>query len=92
MKRVLLTIIFAALMCATAVAQTISGNVKNAGGEGVPFANVILYYQSDSTKIFGGTITDFNGGYEIKDVKQGSYFQVQYPSLEKHVGRCQRTF
>ena len=74
MKNFLITIIAVVLANTTAFAQTISGNVKNEDGEGVPFANVILYYANDSTKIFGGTITDFNGGYEIKDVKQGSYF------------------
>ena len=61
------------LISVSSFAQTISGNVKNANGESVPFANVTLYYSADSTKIFGGTITDFNGGYEIKDIKQGAY-------------------
>ena len=62
------------LVSVSAFAQTIAGSVMDDNGVGVPFANVILYYQSDSTKVFGGTITDFNGRYEIKDVKQGSYF------------------
>jgi hypothetical protein len=55
-------------------AQTISGGVKKSNGEALPFTNVVLYFSSDSTKLYGGTITDFNGNYEIKNVKNGSYF------------------
>ena len=74
MTRAILTTIILITINLSAWAQgSISGNVKNTQGEAVAFANVTLYYQNDTTKIYGGTITDFNGGYEIKDVKPGDY-------------------
>lgn len=74
MTRAILTTIILITINLSAWAQGyISGNVKNTQGEAVAFANVTLYYQNDTTKIYGGTITDFNGGYEIKDVKPGDY-------------------
>lgn len=74
MKSILITFLFLTLFSAATFAQTISGGVKKSNGEALPFANVTLYFSSDSTKLYGGTITDFNGGYEIKNIKNGSYF------------------
>ena len=74
MKRATLTTIILMLLSISAFAQsTITGSVKNTDGEAVSFANVTLYYQSDTTKIYGGTITDFNGNYALKDIKSGDY-------------------
>lgn len=55
-------------------AQSITGSVKKTDGESLPFANVTLYFAADSTKLFGGSITDFGGNYAIDDIKPGVYF------------------
>lgn len=68
-------ILFLTLLSVTTFAQgKISGSVKKTDGEAVPFANVTLYFAADSTKLFGGSITDFGGNYAIKDIKPGVYF------------------
>ncbi|MBR4265796.1 MAG: TonB-dependent receptor [Bacteroidales bacterium] len=75
MKKIINLLILTVFINTVAFAQNkISGSVKNSDGEGVPFANVTFYFAEDSTKLFGGTITDFGGNYEIKDIKNGVYF------------------
>ena len=70
----IITIIAFIIFAIECNAQSILGSVKKTDGETLPFANVTLYFASDSTKLFGGSITDFGGNYAIKDVKTGEYF------------------
>ncbi|WP_298341539.1 TonB-dependent receptor [uncultured Algibacter sp.] len=51
----------------TAVAQSISGNVKDQAGIPLPGVNVIL---DGTTK---GSVTDFDGNYTISNLENGSY-------------------
>ena len=74
MKKFFTTFFFLMFFSVSVFAQSISGSVKKTDGEAVPFANVTLYFAADSTKLFGGSITDFGGNYAIKDIKTGEYF------------------
>ncbi|QYA26450.1 TonB-dependent receptor [Gramella sp. MT6] len=49
------------------VEYTITGNVKTANGEALPFANILLLKQIDSTLVEGG-ITQDDGSYKLSGV------------------------
>ena len=51
----------------------ITGVVKTAKNESIPFANVVLYDSKDST-IITGTSTDETGKFSIKTTKLGVFF------------------
>ena len=85
MKKFFTTFIFLMVFSVSVFAQSISGSVKKTDGESLPFANVTLYFAADSTKLFGGSITDFGGNYAIKDVKTGEFNRHQ-DSVRKNIG------
>ena len=83
MKRVLLfaligifTLTFQALNAQTA-AGSIKGTVLDEEyGEGVPFANVLLYKDD---QFYSGVATDFDGRFHLRNVELGTYrLEIQY--------------
>lgn len=57
---------------------TFTGNVSDVSGKPLPFATVALLYPGDSTLAFFG-ITDTDGRFAVKQVKQGNYLlQVSF--------------
>ncbi|MBQ4406426.1 MAG: TonB-dependent receptor [Bacteroidales bacterium] len=90
MKNFLIAIYSVVMFNATAVAQTISGNVKNAGGEGVPFANVVLL-QND-TIFLSGTITDENGKFVFADTQNANLIKIScigYTDFSKKISESE---
>lgn len=66
-------ILFLALLCTHSVAQvTITGKVTAQDGNPVPFANVLLLHDADSTLV-KGTIANENGTYQIASIQRGNY-------------------
>lgn len=59
---------------------TISGKVSEKENKTeIPFANVVLYQMSDTTKIFTGTMTDQQGQYHLENIPIGQYkIKVSY--------------
>lgn len=63
-------------------ANSISGTVHNEQGDAVPFANVILYAQSDSS-MYKGSFTNEEGFFNFINVVEGNYFlEVLYIGLD----------
>ena len=79
-------------MMASAGAQsvTVSGIVRDAKtGEVLPLVNVGLMRMAD-TVFVRGAATDFDGTFQIKDVKPGSYLlQASCVGYEKHIERIE---
>lgn len=56
------------------VTATVSGEISEAPGTALPYANVMLYKMADSTLVKAG-VSDENGNFEIETVLQsGKYF------------------
>ena len=51
----------------------ISGTISNAQKEGIYFATIALYQQTDSTLV-SGTSTDDQGNFQLKNIKNGAYY------------------
>ncbi len=76
-KSSLLAFLAIVLMANTAFAQfSLKGNVKDDENVPIPFANVAIYSAVDTSVLKYGTITDLNGNYEFKSVKEGDYLLV----------------
>lgn len=75
MKRlVLLPLLFMLSQVAALAQTTLHGTVYDAQSKtSVPFANVVLFKASDSTKMFMGTMTDKQGSYSFDHLPVGSY-------------------
>tara|TARA_R110001592_G_scaffold363221_3_gene681709 strand:+ start:94744 stop:97548 length:2805 start_codon:yes stop_codon:yes gene_type:complete len=69
-----LSIIAALCISVSAIAQKteVAGIVKNKDGKGLGFATVTLLFPEDSTLAYFD-ITDEQGMFQVKDVKQGAY-------------------
>ena len=87
MKRLFLLLLAFVAMTASAEAQnlTVKGKVQDAkSGEPLPLVNVGLMRTTD-TVFMRGAATDFDGTFEIKDVKPGSYLlQASYVGYERY--------
>jgi len=75
MKKLYLCLIGILFFSGAAISQqgtaSIKGKVKDGStGEGVPFANVLVYLNGNQVN---GTTTDINGAYSIKPIDPGSY-------------------
>ncbi len=65
--------LLASMLCQQASAQSsISGNINEANGKPLPFANVLLLRSTDSTLI-KGEVTDIHGKYAFSNVPTGHY-------------------
>lgn len=54
--------------------RKIEGNVKDSQtGKNIPFANVILQLQADTTKNYSGSLTDLEGNFSLDNVPTKSY-------------------
>jgi len=59
--------------------------VNNAGSQPMEYAYIILYSQRDSSQA-GGTITDKDGFFELKELRPGRYYlEVQFMGFDKKV-------
>ena len=52
---------------------SVSGNVKDTGGNAVEFANVVLY-QTENDKLIKGVTSEAGGIFKVKDIKAGNYY------------------
>lgn len=71
----------------TSFAQvTLSGKVSEKESKSeIPFANVVLYQMSDTTKILTGTMTDQQGQYRLENIPVGQYkVKVSFIGYEVH--------
>lgn len=76
MKRIIgfvITILFRYSIGAQVVLQ---GNISSPAGEPIPFINVALYSNTDSTKLVIGSITDTQGNYVMPSARPGKYYIV----------------
>lgn len=69
-KKLLLPFLFVLLSFAAAAQHAVSGNVLDAAGNPVPFANVLLKAGGETVKT---SFTGESGDYEIANVAAGSY-------------------
>jgi hypothetical protein len=66
-----------ALTVNTMYAQvSLKGCVKDDVNVPVPFANVAMYSTADTSVLKYGTITDLNGNYDFKNIKEDNYLLV----------------
>ncbi len=80
-------LIFLGLMPLFLAAQTftLSGRVKDAQGEPLPFANTILFKVSDSTQV-AGISADDSGFFRLSGIPSGVYYlQAQYFGYESRL-------
>jgi len=63
----------------------LSGNVFDAEyREPIEYANIVLYRQIDSVQITG-TITDYNGYFQLNGIRPGTYsIEISFMGLEAH--------
>lgn len=94
---------FMVFFCSIGMAKTpstVSGNVKEAGGEPAQFANIILMHAQDSSIVKGAYSTE-SGNFSFENVEPGSYivlvsqmgnkfytspFMVKEGEQETHIG------
>lgn len=72
-KKILLPFLCIATM--PVMAQHITGKIINEQGEALPYANVFLLNQQDSTFI-KGTVSDENGAFLLDGYKNGDILKV----------------
>ncbi len=62
---------------------------KNEKAVSVPFANIVFYDRTDTTKIVVGGVTDFEGNYVFENLKTGLYFIeiscIGYKNIRKEI-------
>lgn len=51
----------------------LEGNVRSTIGEALPFLNVAVFSDADTTKLITGSMTDTRGNYIISSVSAGKY-------------------
>ncbi len=73
MKKLIFLLITLMSLSLTAWGQELKGFVLNTKKEAVPYCNVVAY-RTDSTFI-GGVITDDNGAYKLRQVKELGYLK-----------------
>lgn len=86
MKRLLLSTLLLMITCASFAQVMLTGKIleKESKAE-IPFANVVLYRMSDTTKIFTGTMTDQKGQYQLENIPVGRYkIKVSYIGFDTH--------
>lgn len=72
-KKILLPFLCIATM--PVMAQHITGKIINEQGEALPYANVFLLNQQDSTFI-KGTVSDENGAFSLDGYQNGDILKV----------------
>lgn len=71
-------------MSQTEQEASVTGSVKDEQGQAVPFANLILYNQSDSTTA-AGAVSDAEGKFELS-AKSGTYYlKITFLSYEEKI-------
>ncbi|MDD7318708.1 MAG: TonB-dependent receptor [Prevotella sp.] len=74
MKRILLLHLYLIIASVSFAQVTLCGKVSDKETEtDIPFANVVLYQMSDTTKMFAGTMTDQQGQYNLENLPVGQY-------------------
>lgn len=86
MKCLLLSSLLLTIACASFAQVTLSGKVSEKENKSViPFANVVLFQMSDTTKVFAGTMTDQQGQYHLENIPVGQYkIKVSYIGYETY--------
>lgn len=86
MNKILYTLVVFVLCVGSAAAQSsgeIQGKVVNDKGEGIPFANVVVYR---SGVLQTGATTDFDGKYSVPALEPGTYdVEASYVGLKKRL-------
>ncbi len=86
MNKLLYALVVLVLCVGTAAAQSsgeIQGKVVNEKGEGIPFANVVVYRNG---VLQTGATTDFDGKYSVSALEPGSYdVEASYVGLKQRL-------
>jgi len=64
----------------------VSGNVFDAEyKEPIEYANIVIYRQSDSVQVTG-TITDYNGSFQLNGIRPGKYYmEISFMGFYTHI-------
>ncbi|MBA7531618.1 hypothetical protein ES705_23833 [subsurface metagenome] len=68
------------------VSGKLSGNVYDADfNEPIEYANIVLYRKTDSVQVTG-TITDYNGYFQLNGIRPGMYYmEISFMGFNTHI-------
>lgn len=68
------------------VSGNLSGNVYDADfNEPIEYANIVLYRKTDSVQVTG-TITDYNGYFQLNGIRPGMYYmEISFMGFNTHI-------